>query len=108
MQSTAVLVKLEALWRDSNISVSSKLQLPRALAMLIVLDARVTWTVTAEPPRKIQALEMRSFRRVFGISYTEHVRNEEVCATITKHMKHNEEILTTAKKRKRRRYGHVT
>ena len=51
---------------------------------------------------------MRCLRRVSGISYTEHITNEPVSATITKHMKRYEELLTTVKKRKLRWYGHVT
>ena len=60
----------------------------------------MAWTVTAEPLRRIKAYEMRSFRREFGISYREHVTNEEVHAIITKSMKHVEEILTKVKKKK--------
>ena len=48
---------------------------------------------------------MRCFRRVLGISYIEHITNEAVHATITKHMKRYEELLTTVKKRKLRWYG---
>ena len=53
---------------------------------------------------------MRYLRRVLGISCTEHIyiTNEEVHATITKHVKHYEELLTTLKKRKLCWYGHVT
>ena len=41
-----------------------------------------TWTLTAETERKIQAMEMRSFRRLLGISYREHITNEEVRSRI--------------------------
>ena len=51
---------------------------------------------------------MSCFRRVLGISYKEHATNEEVRATTTKRVKHYEELLTTAEKRKLHWYGHVT
>jgi hypothetical protein len=53
-------------------------------------------------------MEMRCYRRLLGISYTEHVSNEEVCKTITQHVSHYEELLATVKKKKLKWYGHVT
>ena len=51
---------------------------------------------------------MRCLRRVLGISYTEHITHEVVRASITKHMKRYEELLTTVKKRRLQWYGQVT
>ena len=67
-----------------------------------LLYACETWTLTAELQRKIQAVEIRCLRTVLDISYTEHITNEEARATITKHMKRYEVLLTmvTVKKRK--------
>ena len=48
------------------------------------------------------------FRRILGILYTDHVTNEEVRRTISQHVKHYEDLLTTVKKRKLKWYGHVT
>ena len=39
---------------------------------------------------------------------TEHITNEAVRATNTKHMKNYEELMTTVRKRKLQWYGHVT
>ena len=50
----------------------------RSLAMSIVLYACETWTITADIERRIQALEMRCFRKLLGISYRDHITNEEV------------------------------
>ena len=58
--------------------------------------------------RQHASTQMRCLRRAFSISYTEHFMNEAVRATITKHMKRYEELLTTVKKRKLRWRGHVT
>ena len=99
-QTTVALAKLKPMWRDKNISLSSKLKLLHALVLSIFLYSCEAWALTAELERKILAVEMRCFRRVLGISYTEHITNEEVRATITKHVKQYEELLTTTKKRK--------
>ena len=41
-----------------------------------------SWTLTAELQRRIQATEMRCYRKILCISYKDHVTNEEVRAKI--------------------------
>ena len=80
----------------------------RFLVISIFLYACETWTLTAELERKIQATEMRCFRRLLGISYRDHVTNEEVRSRIRQAIGPCEDLLTTVKKRKLRWYGHIT
>ena len=42
-----------------------------------------SWTLTAELQRRIQAMEMRCYRKILRISYKDHVSNEEVRAKIS-------------------------
>ena len=51
---------------------------------------------------------MRSYRRVLGISYKDHIANEEVRSRIRKAIGPYEELLSTVKRRKMKWYGHVT
>ena len=51
---------------------------------------------------------MRSFRRLLGISYKDHITNEEVRSRIRKAIGPYEELLSTVKRRKVKWYGHVT
>ena len=53
-----------------------------SLAVSIFLYACETWTITADIERRIQALEMRCFRKLLGISYRDHITNGEVKARI--------------------------
>ena len=64
--------------KAKNIALSSKIRMVHSLAISIFLCACKTWTLTAELESKIQATEMRCFRRLLGISYMDHVTNEEV------------------------------
>ena len=89
-------------------ALNSKLRLLHALVLSTFLYACESWTLTAELQRRIQAVEMRCFRRLLGISYTDHITNEEVRRTISQHVSQYEDLLTTVKKRKLRWYGHVT
>ena len=107
-QTTAALTKLKTIWKDQNISLRVKIKLLHALITSIFLYACESWTLTAELQRRLQAVEMRCLRRLLGISYSDHITNEEIRQAVTQQVKHYEDLLTTAKKRKLRWYGHVT
>ena len=105
-QTTAAVTKLKVIWNNKNIAISSKIRLMRSLAISIFLYACETWTITADIERRIQALEMRCFRKLLGISYRDHITNEEVKARIGNAIGPYEDLLTTAKRRKLKWYGH--
>ena len=46
--------------------------------MSIFLFACESWTLTADTERRIQAMEMRCLRKLLGITYRDHISNEEV------------------------------
>ena len=75
-QTTAAVAKLKVIWNDKNIAISSKIRLMRSLAMSIFVYACEPWTITADIERRIQALEMRCFRKLLGISYRDHNYNQ--------------------------------
>ena len=55
----------------------------RSLVKSIFLYACESWTLTAELQRRLQAMEMRCYRKILHISYQKkHVNNEEVRAKI--------------------------
>ena len=74
----------------------------------IVLYACESWTLTAELQRRIQAMEMRCYRKMLRISYKDHVTNEEVRAKIQQAIGPHEDLLTIVKRRKLQWYGHVS
>ena len=71
------------------------------------LFACESWTLTEELHRRIQALEMRCYRKILRISYKDHVTDEEVHAKIQQAVGPHEYLLTTVKRRKLQWYGHV-
>ena len=107
-QTTAAPARLKPIWRDQNITLKSKLRLMHALVISIFLYACESWTLTAELEKKIQAMEMRCYRKILGISYREHVTNDQVRQTIRQHTGPYEELLAAVKRRKLQWYGHVT
>ena len=53
-------------------------------------------------------MEMRCYRKIPRISYTDHVTNEEVRAKIQQAIGPHEDLLTIIKRRKLQWYGHVS
>ena len=76
--------------------------------MSIVLNACETWTITADTERRIQALDMRCFHKLLGISYRDHTTNEKVKARIGNAIGPYKDLLTSVKRRKLKWHGHVT
>ena len=107
-QTTAALSRLKIIWRDKNILLASKVKLMRMLILPTFLYAYESWTLTAEIERRIQALEMRCYRRHLNISYKDHVTNEEVRNRTQNAIGVHEDLLTMVKKRKLRWFGHIS
>ena len=108
-QTTAALSRLKVIWRDKNISLASKVKLMRTLILSTSLYACESWTLTAEIKRRIQALEMRCYRRLLNISYKDHVTNKEVPNKIQNAVGvHDDLLLTMVKKQKLRWYEHIS
>ena len=79
----------------------------RSIVISIFLHACESWTLTALEKRT-QDYEMRCFRRLLNISYKDHVTHEEVRRKIQGAIGEYDELLTMVKKRKLRRFGHVS
>ena len=74
--------------------------LTRSFVTSIFLYVCESWTLTAELQRRIQAMEMRCYRKILRISYKDHVTNEEVRAKIQQAIGPHEDLLTIVKRRK--------
>ena len=71
-QATAALTRLKPVWIDKSISLSSKMRLMHSLVTSI-FHACESWTLTAELQRRIQAMEMRCYRKILHVSYKDHM-----------------------------------
>ena len=107
-QTTAAATRLKPVWNDRSISLSSKIRLMRSLVTSIFPYACESWTLIAELQRRIQATEMRRYRKILHISYKDHVTNEEVRAKIQQAIGSHKDLLTIAKRRKLQWCGHVS
>ena len=80
----------------------------RLLVTSIFMYACESWTLIAALPRRIQAMEMRCYRKILHISYKDHVTNKKVRATIQQAVGPHEDLLTIVKKFKLQWYDHVS
>ena len=106
--ASRALIRLKPVWNDRSMSLSSKIQKMRSLVTSIFLYACESWTLTAELQRRIQAVEMRCYRKILRISYKDHVTNEEVRAKIQQAIGPHEDIPTIVQRRIPQCYGHVS
>ena len=53
-------------------------------------------------------MEMRRLRKFLGITYRDHISNEEVRNRTRQAIGPHEDLLTTVKRRKLKWYGHIT
>ena len=79
----------------------------RSLVTPIFLYAYESWTLTVELQKRIQAMEMRCYRKVLLISYNDHVANEDIRAKIQQAIEPHEDLLTIVKRCKLQWYGQV-
>ena len=88
--------------------ISSKIQLMRSLVTSIFLYVCESWTLTAELQRRIQAMEMRCYRKTLHISYKDHVTNDKVRAKTQQATGPCEDRLTIIERRKLLWYDHLS
>ena len=92
-QTTAALTRLKPVWNDRSICLSSKIRLMCSLVTSIFLCACASLTLTAELQRRIQAMEMRRYRKILRICYKDHATNEEVGVQIQQAIGPHEDLL---------------
>ena len=96
-QTTAALTRLKPVCIDKSISLSSKIRLMRSLVTSIFLYTCESWTLTTKLQGRIQAMEMRCYRKILHISYKDHVTNEQVRAKIQQAIGPHEDLLMIVK-----------
>ena len=79
-----------------------------SLVTSVFLYACESWILTAELQRRIQAMEMRRFRKILHISYKDHVAKEDACAKIQQAVGPHADLLTIVERRKLQWCGHVS
>ena len=80
----------------------------RSLVISIFLYTLESWTLTAELQKRMQAFEMRCYRRLLNFLYKDHITNKEVQRKIQAGIAEYDDLLTLVKKRKLKWFGQVS
>ena len=106
-KARAALSKLKTIWNDKGIALNSKIRLLRSLVISVFLYVCESWTLDSYLEKRIAAFEMRCLRQLLGISYRQHVTNENVRAMVTAEIGPHQELLQIVKTRKLKWFGHT-
>jgi hypothetical protein len=79
------------------------LEMRKKLVKCYVWSIALYWTLRAVDQKHLESFEMRCWRRMEKISWTDHVRNEDVLLSV----KEQRSILHEMRKRKAKWIGHI-
>ena len=81
LASTA-LGKLQKVWSDKDITLSTKFRLLNALVYPVLYGSEI-WTIKKSDLKKLVAVEMRCYRKVLNITWKDKIHNEDVLLRIS-------------------------
>ena len=106
LASTA-LGKLQKVWSDKDITLSTKLCLLNALVYPVLLHGSEIWTIKKNDLKKLVAFEMRCYRKVLNITWKDKIRNEDVLLRISSCKFKPKRILARITESQLSWFGHV-
>ena len=87
----------------SKLDLNLKKKLVKCYVWSMALFGAETWTLRATDQKRLESFEMWCWRRMEKISWTDHVRNEEVLLRVNE----QRNILHEIRKRKANEIGHI-
>ena len=106
--ATSQLAKMNKVWQNKRIKMNTKTKLQNSLIKSTLLYACQSWTFNKTIEKRIEAFEMKMFRRLFNISWRDHVTNQAVRDRVKAEIGEYEPLLETARRRKLQFYGHIS
>lgn len=96
-------MKMKSFLHDKSSNIELRKRILRCYVIPVVLYGMEAWKLTETLPKRINAIEMWTYRRMLRISWTDRIRNEEV----HRRMNAQVELLFTIQKRKFEYFGHI-
>ena len=94
---------LSEIWKNTKISLQNKLRLLDSCVLSTLLYACETWTLKKEDRRRLDAFEMKCYRRMFRIRWTEKRTNDSIRVQINR----LKTVTTRVMERKMSMFGHI-
>ena len=107
-KATSALVKLSNIWKSKDIKITNKIYFLRTLVISIFLYGCEAWTLSVAIRRKIDAFEMKAYRRLLNITWKDRRTNESVWEEIRRKSKidNMKRLITIVEERKFKFFGH--
>ena len=105
--ATATFNKLVILWNTNNMNMIVKVKILHSMVYSILLYGCETWILTTKTLKKLDAFEMKAYRRILKISYHQHITNIEVRTRIASLNMDLKRLTTMVIQRQLKWYGHV-
>ena len=87
----------------AKLDLNLRKKLEKCYVCSMALYGTETWTLRATDQKSLESFEMWCWKRMEKISWTDHVRNEEVLLRVNE----QRNILHEIRKRKAKRIGHI-
>ena len=107
-RETGALVKLDNIWKTKDVTMKNKLMLLRSIVLANLLYACGSWTISRADEQRIRAMQMKSYRRLLGVTWKDRKTNEwkmdkikEICGY------EPEDVMDVVKRRKLKYFGHL-
>ena len=71
---------LQRIWKDRNLSTTTKVRVYQALVTSVLLYASETWTVLASDLRTLEAFHMKCQRQLLQVKWHQFVPNDQISA----------------------------
>src|ERR1043165_3488926 len=102
-KATATLKAMDKIWRSKAIKMETKMKVIQTCIFSVVLYGCESWVVTNDIEQKILAFEIKCYRKILRIDWTQKVTNMELYKRIC--LKEN--IMQKLIKRKLGLFGHI-
>ena len=70
--------RLQNVWKDKEVSLTTKVKLLQTLVFPIICYACETWTLKADVTHRLEAFEMQCYCHLLNIKWQDHITNVEV------------------------------
>ena len=77
------MTNLDSIFKSSNITLPTKVHLVRAIVSPVVMYGCESWTVKKAEHRRIDAFELRCWRRLLRVSWTARRSNQSILKEIS-------------------------
>ena len=99
-----VMTNLDSILKSRDITLSTKVHLVKAMVLPVVMYGCESWTIKKAEHRRIDAFELRCWRRLLRVPWTQRRSNQ----SILKEISHEYSLEVLILKLKLKYFGHLT